>query len=88
MSTIPVFCCVQSTTPSLSVSTCGETLSIKESLTHGLQATALVDAWWRSVPDTFRVVRDAAGVEQGFSTLCQPTDVSRSLLRSDPLTAA
>ena len=55
---------------------------------QGPEATALVDAWWRSAPDTFRVVRDAAGVVQGFSSLCQPQDVSRSLLRSDPVTAA
>ena len=55
---------------------------------QGPEATALVDAWWRSAADTFRVVRDAAGVVQGFSSLCQPRDVSRSLLRSDPVTAA
>jgi hypothetical protein len=29
------------------------------------------------------VVRDAAGTMQGFSSLCQPNQVSRSLLRSD-----
>jgi hypothetical protein len=39
-------------------------------------------------PDAFRVVRDAEGVVQGFSSLCQPRDVSRSLLRSDPVTTA
>jgi NACHT domain len=55
---------------------------------QGPEATALVDAWWRSAPDTFRVARDTAGVVQGFSSLCQPQDVSRSLLRSDPVTAA
>ncbi|MFL5863691.1 MAG: winged helix-turn-helix domain-containing protein, partial [Solirubrobacteraceae bacterium] len=55
---------------------------------QGPEATALVDAWWHSAPDTFRVVRDAAGLVQGFSSLCQPQDVSRSLLRSDPVTAA
>ena len=55
---------------------------------QGPEATALVDAWWRSAPDTFRVVRDPTGVVQGFSSLCQPQDVSRSLLRSDPVTAA
>jgi Transcriptional regulatory protein, C terminal len=55
---------------------------------QGPEATALVDAWWRSAPDTFRVVRDAEGVVQGFSSLCQPQDVSRSLLRHDPVTAA
>jgi hypothetical protein len=32
-------------------------------------------------------VRDAAGVVRGFSSLCQPQDVSRSLLRMDPVTA-
>ncbi len=55
---------------------------------QGPQATALVDLWCRSAPDAFRVVRDIAGVVQGFSSLCQPQDVSRSLLRSDPVTAA
>jgi hypothetical protein len=55
---------------------------------QGPEATALVEAWWRSAPDAFRVVRDAAGVVQGFSSLCQPQDVSRSLLRSDPVTTA
>jgi len=52
------------------------------------EATALVAAWWRSVPESFRVVRDAAGAVRGFSSLCQPRDVDRSLLRSDPITAA
>ena len=28
---------------------------------QGPEATALVDAWWRSAPDAFRVVRDADG---------------------------
>jgi len=55
---------------------------------QGPESAALVDAWWRSAPETFRVVRNAAGVVQGFSCLCQPQDVSRSLLRSDPVTAA
>jgi hypothetical protein len=55
---------------------------------QGPEATALVDAWWRSAQEAFRVVRDAAGVVQGFSSLCQPRDVSRALLRSDPVTAA
>jgi DNA-binding response OmpR family regulator len=55
---------------------------------QGPEATALVDAWWRSAPQAFRVVRDAAGVVQGFTSLSQPQDVSRSLLRSDPVTAA
>jgi DNA-binding response OmpR family regulator len=55
---------------------------------QGPEATALLEAWWRSAPGAFRVVRDAAGMVQGFSCLCQPQDVSRSLLRSDPLTVA
>ena len=55
---------------------------------QGPEATALLDTWWQSAPDTFRVVRDAAGTVQGFASLCQPQDVSRSLLRSDPVTAA
>ena len=55
---------------------------------QGPEATALLDAWLRAAPDVFRVVRDAAGVVQGFSSLCQPQEVNRSLLRSDPVTAA
>jgi hypothetical protein len=54
---------------------------------RGPEATVLVEAWWRWAPDVFRVVRDDAGVVQGFSALCRPQDVSRSLLRSDPVTA-
>ena len=54
---------------------------------QGTQATALLEVWWHSARDTFRVVRDAAGDVLGFSSLCQPQDVSRSLLRSDPVTA-
>src|SRR6202042_3654876 len=54
---------------------------------QGPEATALLEAWWDSAPGSFRVVRDAAGMVQGFSSLCQPQDVSRSLLRSDPVTA-
>jgi hypothetical protein len=52
------------------------------------ESTALVEAWFSAVPDAFRVVRDAAGTVQGFSSLCQPVAVSRSLLREDPVTAA
>ena len=55
---------------------------------QGPEANAVLDAWWRSAPDAFRVVRDAAGVVLGFSSRCQPQDVSRSLLRHDPVTAA
>src|SRR5262249_55894620 len=55
---------------------------------QGPEATDLVNAWWRSASETFRVVRDAAAVVQGFSSVCQPQEVSRALLRSDPITAA
>ena len=55
---------------------------------QGPEATALVEAWWRAAPDAFRVVRDATGAVHGFSSLCQPQDVSRSLLRTDPVTSA
>jgi hypothetical protein len=65
-----------------------EAIAAMSAAQQGREATALVEAWWRSAPDTFRVVRDAAGVLQGFSSLCQPQDVSRSLLHSDPVTAA
>ena len=63
-------------------------IAAMSSAQHGPEATALLDAWWRSAPDTFRVARDAAGVVQGFSSLYQPQEVSRSLLRRDPVTAA
>jgi hypothetical protein len=65
----------------------GPALAAMSAAQQGPEATALVEAWWRAAPDSFRVVRDAAGVAQGFSSLCQPQDVSRSLLRSDPVTA-
>ena len=65
-----------------------EAITALSAAQEGSEATALVDAWWRSAPDAFRVVRDAAGVVRGFSSLCQPRDVSRSLLRNDPVTAA
>jgi hypothetical protein len=55
---------------------------------QGPESTALVTAWWRSAPETFRVVRDSAGALQGFSSLCRPQGVNRALLRSDPVTAA
>ena len=66
----------------------GGAIAAMSAAQQGPEETALVDAWWRAVPDTFRVVRDAEGVVQGFSSRCQPQDVSRSLLRSDPVTAA
>jgi hypothetical protein len=55
---------------------------------QGPEATAFVTAWWRSAPETFRVVLDAAGDVRGFSSVCQPQEVSPSLLRSDPVTTA
>jgi hypothetical protein len=54
---------------------------------QGPEATGFVEAWLHSALDVFRVVRDASGAVLGFSTVCRPQDVSRSLLRSDPVTA-
>ncbi len=47
-----------------------------------------LEAWWRAAPETFRVARDADGVVRGFSSLCLPQDVSRALLRDDPVARA
>jgi hypothetical protein len=52
------------------------------------ESAALVDAWWRAVPDAFRVVRDAAGAVQAFSVTIDPADVPLELGRRDPLMAA
>jgi hypothetical protein len=54
---------------------------------QGPEATDLVSGWWRSAPETFRVVRDSNGVVQGFSSLCQRQEVGLSLLRHDPVAA-
>jgi hypothetical protein len=66
----------------------GEAIAMISACQQGPEATALVAAWWRSAPETFRVVRNAEGAVQGFLSLCQPQDVSRSLLRTDPISAA
>jgi hypothetical protein len=52
------------------------------------EATGLLEAWLRGAPELFRVVRDAGGAVQGFSSLFQPQDAPRALLRDDPLPAA
>jgi hypothetical protein len=52
------------------------------------EAAALVDAWWRAVPDAFRIVRDASGVVQAFSATIDPADVPLELARRDPVMAA
>jgi hypothetical protein len=51
------------------------------------EVAALVDAWWRAVPDAFRVVRDAAGAVQAFSATIDPADVPLELGRRDPVMA-
>ena len=47
-----------------------------------------LEAWWRQAPETFRVVRDADGAVRGYSSLCLPHDVPRTLLRDDPVAQA
>lgn len=52
------------------------------------EATALTAAWWRAVPDAFRVVRDRGGEVQAFSCTIDPAEVPIDLLREDPVMAA
>jgi hypothetical protein len=52
------------------------------------EATALVDAWWRAVPDAFRIVRDSAGAVQAFCATINPADVPLELGHRDPVMVA
>lgn len=43
------------------------------------QAVALIDQWWRQVPQAFHVVRDSDGVVVGFYLMFDPSKISTTL---------
>jgi hypothetical protein len=53
-----------------------------------MRTDAHTEAWWRAVPEAFRVVRDTAGAVRGFSSLAQTREIPRALVRSDPVAGA
>ena len=55
---------------------------------EGREAALIVAGWWRHLPTSFWVVRDAHGQIAGFYCLLDPNDASPSAVRRDPLTSA
>ncbi len=57
--------------------------------THdGPEGEALIEHWLTEAPRAVHVVRDAAGVVEGFYLLFDPADVTEAALREDPMTRA
>jgi hypothetical protein len=51
-------------------------------------SSALVmDAWWRRMPEAFRVVRDRQDAVAGFYLLCEMDRASHGLVEADPILA-
>ncbi len=55
---------------------------------EGRQATAVMDVWWQHHPDAFFVVRDEAGIVQGFYVAIVAAKVHKNVLARDPLAAS
>ena len=45
---------------------------------------AVIDAWWRLAPGTFRVLRDRQSSIAGFYLICEAEDISHRLVEADP----
>lgn len=48
-------------------------------------SVAILEAWWRREPGTFRVMRDRAGAVAGFHILAELDHLSHGLLEIDPI---
>jgi DNA-binding winged helix-turn-helix (wHTH) protein len=55
---------------------------------EGREAALIVESWWKHLPTSFFVIRDAGGQLAGFYCLMDPADAAPSMVRSDPLTSA
>ena len=51
----------------------------------GSQAAALVEWWWKQLPNAFNAVRDRNGAVSGYYYMFNPETVKRSLLKEDPV---
>ena len=49
------------------------------------ESVAILEDWWRRLPDAFLVARDGAGTVAGFSVLAQVERIPRALFDLDPL---
>ena len=54
----------------------------------GDEAARIVEGWWKHLPTSFYVIRDARGQIAGFYCLLDAGDAAPSVVRSDPLTSA
>lgn len=52
------------------------------------EAALIVEGWWKHLPTSFWVVRDAHGQIAGFYCLLDPNGAAPSAVRRDPLTSA
>jgi hypothetical protein len=51
----------------------------------GPQAAALIEWWWRHLPNAFNAVRDRNGAVSGYYYMFNPATVKRSLFKEDPV---
>lgn len=55
---------------------------------EGHEAALIVEGWWKHLPTSFWVIRDARRQVAGFYCLLDPDDAAPSVVRGDPLTSA
>ena len=55
---------------------------------EGREAALIMEGWWKHLPTSFSVIRDAGGQIAGFYCLLDPADAAPSMVRRDPLTSA
>jgi len=63
----------------------GPAIQVLTRLHEPPRAAALIDEWWRQVPQAFHVVRDPEGSVVGFYLMFDPSMISSAFLQRDPI---
>jgi len=65
----------------------GPTIQVLTRLHEPPPAAALIEYWWRQVPQAFNVARDPDGSVVGFYVMFDPSKISSEFLQQDPIVA-
>lgn len=63
----------------------GPAIQVLTRLHEPPRAAALIDEWWREVPQAFHVVRDPDGSVAGLYLMFDPSKISSAFLQRDPI---
>jgi Transcriptional regulatory protein, C terminal len=66
----------------------GEAILAVAAANPAVAAPALVETWWRLLPEAFSVARETGGAVVGFSTVARSAEVPALVFQTDPVAAA